>query len=178
MVSSIRTVPEPSMIGFSKVKTRPTSASARRLRKGLLALTELLLFASRRHTGTATAANTANIRSCVCQDGCTTNDTNPTSSAASPSQNRKTPGAANSSAIRTNPKISQFQVPSVLNVSAKTRPHIADLLPCHRRRRWHGGRYRRGAAGRCLRRQGTFAEGRLGDLTDAGERAQHAGRLH
>src|SRR6201996_5871594 len=51
-----------------------------------------------------------------------TNDTSPTSSAANPSQNRKTPGAINSSAIRMNPKISQFQVPSVVNISAMTRP--------------------------------------------------------
>src|SRR5581483_6693549 len=122
MVSSIRTVPLPSMIGFSSVKTRPTSASARLLRKGLLALAVLLLFARRRQTGTAMAANTANINSCVCHDGCNTNDTSPTSSAASPSQNRKTPGAINSSAIRMNPKISQFQVPSVVNISAMTRP--------------------------------------------------------
>src|SRR5579872_7530983 len=52
-VSSIRTVPLPSMIGFSSVKTRPTSASARLLRNGLLALAVLLLVARRRHTGTA-----------------------------------------------------------------------------------------------------------------------------
>src|SRR6202012_1727902 len=100
--------------------------SARLLRNGLLALAALLLLASRRHIGTAIAANTANIRSCVCQDGATTNDTSPTSSAAKPSQNRKTPGAANSSAIRMNPKISQFQVPSVVNISAMTRPHISN----------------------------------------------------
>src|SRR6202000_3445007 len=99
-VSSIRTVPAPSMIGFSSVNTRPTNASARLLRNGLLTLAVLLLVARRRHTGTAIAANTANIRSCVCQDGVTTNDTNPTSNDASPNQNRKTPGAANSSAIR------------------------------------------------------------------------------
>src|SRR5215472_17270660 len=70
MVSSIRTVPVPSMIGFSSVNTRPTSAAARLLRNGLLALVELLLLARRSHTGTAIAANTANIRSCVCQIGC------------------------------------------------------------------------------------------------------------
>ena len=73
--------------------------------------------ASRRHTGTAAVAKAANIRSCACHDGSSTNDTSPTRSAASPSQNRKTPGAINSSAIRTKPKISQFQVPSVENIS-------------------------------------------------------------
>ena len=36
IVSSIRTVPVPSMIGFSSVNTRPTSASVRLLRNGLL----------------------------------------------------------------------------------------------------------------------------------------------
>jgi len=48
------------------------------------------------------------------------NDSKPTSSAARPSQNKKTPGASNSSAIRTMPKISQFQVPSVKNISVMT----------------------------------------------------------
>ena len=64
IVSSIRTVPEPSMIGFSSVNTRPTSASVRLLRNGLLWLTQLLLRATRRHSGTAATAKTANIRSC------------------------------------------------------------------------------------------------------------------
>ena len=69
---------------------------------------------SRRHSGTAATANTANISSCVCQDGLIANDSRPTSSAASPSQNMNTPGASSSSAIRMKPKISQFQVPSVV----------------------------------------------------------------
>src|ERR1700704_2543821 len=68
-VSSIRTVPDPSMIGFSSVNTRPTSASARLLRNGLLLLTALPLRATRRHSGTAEAAKIANIRICDCQDG-------------------------------------------------------------------------------------------------------------
>ena len=75
------------------------------------------LRATRRHSGTAAAAKTANIRICTCQDGWSANDNSPTSSAASPSQNRNTPGAISSSAIRTTPKISQFQVPSVENIS-------------------------------------------------------------
>src|ERR1700732_3749718 len=116
-VSSIRTVPDPSMIGFSSVNTRPISASVRLLRNGLLLLTALLLCATRRHSGTAAAANTANISSCDCQDGLIANDGNPTSSAASPSQNMKTPGASSSSAIRMKPTISQFQVPRVENIS-------------------------------------------------------------
>src|ERR1700686_1928477 len=37
-VSSIRTVPEPSTIGFSSVNSRPIIASVRLLRKGLLTL--------------------------------------------------------------------------------------------------------------------------------------------
>ena len=45
-------------------------------------------------------------------------NSNPTSNAASPSQNRNTPGAISSSAIRMKPKISQFQVPNVENISA------------------------------------------------------------
>src|SRR6187402_255710 len=117
IVSSIRTVPEPSMIGLSSVNTRPTSASVRLLRNGLLSLSLLLLRATRRHSGTAATANTANIKSCDCQDGLIANDSSPTSSAASPSQNMKTPGAISSSAIRTKPKISQFQVPNVENIS-------------------------------------------------------------
>src|SRR6202044_4005486 len=100
IVSSIRTVPALSMIGFSSVKTRPTSASARLLRNGLLPPPAGWLRANRRHTGTAAAAKTANIRIWTCQDGWNANDSSPTSSAASPSQNRKTPGAINSSAIR------------------------------------------------------------------------------
>src|ERR1700738_1460864 len=95
-VSSIRPVPDPSMIGFSSVNTRPISASVRLLRNGLLLLTALLLCATRRHSGTAAAANTANIRSCDCQDGLIANDSSPTSSAARPSQNMKTPGASSS----------------------------------------------------------------------------------
>jgi hypothetical protein len=74
-----------------------------------------------RHAGTAATANTANIRSCVCQDGLIAKDTSPTNNAASPSQNMKTPGASSSSAIRMKPKISQFQVPRVENISAMTR---------------------------------------------------------
>src|SRR6202051_1740800 len=50
IVSSIRTVPEPSMIGFSSVNTRPISASARLLRNGLLA-PALPESARRRHSG-------------------------------------------------------------------------------------------------------------------------------
>jgi len=80
-------------------------------------LTALLLRATRRHSGTAAAAKIANIRICNCQDGWNANDNSPTNSAASPSQNRKTPGASNSSAIRMRPKISQFQVPRVENIS-------------------------------------------------------------
>src|SRR3954468_6329696 len=118
IVSSIRTVPDPSTIGFSRVNTRPTRASVRLLRNGLLLLAEAGLSAKRRHSGTAATAKTANIKSCVCQDGLIKNDNNPTSSAASPSQNKKTPGASNSSAIRMKPKISQFQVPRVVNISA------------------------------------------------------------
>ena len=105
------------MIGFSSVNTRPTSASARLLRNGLLWLAALLLRATRRHSGTAAAAKTANIRICICQDGWIANDNSPTSKAASPSQNRNTPGASSSSAISTTPKISQVQVPSVENIS-------------------------------------------------------------
>src|SRR6266566_657455 len=126
MVSSIFTVPDPSMIGFSSVNTRPTSAAARLLRKRLLSLDAPRPRASRSHSGTAAAANTANIRSCACQDGCSANDTNPANSAATPSQNRKTPGAISSSAIRRKPKISQFQVPSVENISVMTRPSILE----------------------------------------------------
>jgi hypothetical protein len=74
-----------------------------------------------RHAGTAATAKMANNNSCVCQDGLITNDSNPTSRAASPSQNRKMPGASSSSAIRMKPKISQFQVPNVENISAMTR---------------------------------------------------------
>src|SRR6266851_7129523 len=113
IVSSILIVHDPSMIGFSSLNTRPTSASARLLRNGLLVLAAVLLRATRRHSGTAAAANTANIRSCNCQGGWIANDINPTSNAASPSQNGKTPGASSSSVIRMRPKISQFQVPSV-----------------------------------------------------------------
>src|SRR5579863_8577136 len=125
IVSSIRTVPAPSTIGFSSVNTRPTSASARLLRNGLFTLPAAWLRADRRHTGTAAAAKTANIRIWTCQDGLNPNDSSPTSSAASPSQNRKTPGAINSSAIRTTPKISQFQVPSVTNISFMAVPLTA-----------------------------------------------------
>src|SRR5829696_555458 len=120
-VSSIRTVPEPSTIGFSRVNSRPIIASVRLLRNGLLTLRLPALRAKCRHAGTAATANTANISSCVCQDGLIANDNNPTRSAASPSQNMKTPGASSSSAIRTKPKISQFQVPRVENISAMTR---------------------------------------------------------
>src|SRR5665213_3696334 len=127
MVSSILTVPAPSMIGFSSVNTRPTSASARRLRNGLLRLTALLESATRRHSGTAQAAKIANIRICICQDGSSANDNSPTSRAASPSQNRNTPGASNSSAISTTPKISQFQVPSVANMSVMVAPLLSNL---------------------------------------------------
>src|ERR1700686_5186030 len=130
IVSSILTVPEPSMIGFSSVNTRPTSASARLLRNGLLRLTILLLRAMRRHRGTAQAAKIANIRICVCQDGSSANDNSPTNSAASPSQNRNTPGASNSSAISTTPKISQFQVPNVVNISLMVRSFSSLIYPC------------------------------------------------
>src|SRR5579872_1971545 len=116
-VSSIRTVPVPSTIGFSSVNTRPTSASARLLRKGLSAPSVALLRARRRQTGTASAAKMANIRIWTCQDGVYANDISPVRSAASPSQNRNTPGAISSSAIRMTPKISQFQVPRVTNIS-------------------------------------------------------------
>src|SRR3954463_3372770 len=126
-VSSIRTVPDPSMIGFSSVNTRPTSASARLLRNGLLWLTVLLARAMRRHSGTAAAANIANIRIWICQDGWIANDSKPTSNATSPSQIKKTPGASNSSAISTTPKISQFQVPSVENISVIDQPSINPL---------------------------------------------------
>ena len=78
------------------------------------------LRAKYRHAGTAATANTANINSCVCHDGVIANDSSPTRSAASPSQNMKTPGAKSSSAIRMKPKISQFQVPRVENISAMT----------------------------------------------------------
>src|SRR5262245_45452305 len=123
MVSSIRTVPFPSTIGFSSVNSRPTSASVRRLRNGLLWLAAPDLSAKRRHSGTAAIANTENMMSCVCQDGLKTNDNNPTSSAASPSQNRNTPGITSASiAIRMKPRINQFQLPRVTNISAITRP--------------------------------------------------------
>src|SRR5947208_14305386 len=127
MVSSIRTVPETSMIGCSIVNTRPISASVRLLRNGLLALWLEALLAKYHHAGTAAAANTANINSCACQDGLIANDSKPTRSAASPSQNRKTPGASNSSAIRMKPKISQFQVPKVVNISAMIDLQYAQL---------------------------------------------------
>ena len=106
------------MIGFSSVNTRPTSASARLLRNGLLA--DGAARARRRHNGTAAAANTANINNCVCQAGLIAKETRPTRSEASPSQNRNTPGTATSSAIRMKPKISQFQLPNVENISAMT----------------------------------------------------------
>src|SRR6202035_1359993 len=128
IVSSIRTVPAPSMIGFSSVNTRPTNASARLLRNGLLSRTVKLLRARRRHSGTAAAAKTANIRIWTCQDGLNANDKSPTSKAASPSQNRKMPGANSSSAIRMTPKISRFQVPSVENISVMVRPLQSTLL--------------------------------------------------
>src|SRR5947208_9303772 len=83
MVSSIRTVPEPSTIGFSSVNTRPIIASVRLLRNGLLTLWLEGLLAKYRHAGTAAAVNTANIRSCACQGGLIANDTDPTSNAAS-----------------------------------------------------------------------------------------------
>src|SRR6202000_3078090 len=83
----------------------------------LLALTAVLLRARRRHSGTAAAANTANNKIWTCQDGVNPNDTSPTNSAARPSQNRNTPGAINSSAIRMMPKINQFQVPRVVTTS-------------------------------------------------------------
>src|SRR5712672_2179265 len=180
-VSSIRTVPAPSMIGFSRVNTRPTSAAARLLRNGL-ALAEALPRASRSHTGTAQAANTANIRSCACQDGCSANDTSPTKSAARPSQNRKTPGAISSSAIRTKPKISQFQVPSVENISVMTRSSgsgsCSDLsLRLHRRWAW-GCRGHRRAVGGSGGGGRTFDEGRLGNLAFAGERAKQPHLFH
>src|SRR6185312_3572774 len=177
MVSSMRTVPDPSMIGFSSVNSRPTSAAVRLLRKGLLWLERLWLDASRRQTGTAASANSANIRSCACHCGCTAKDTRPTSSAASPNQNRKTPGAANSSAIRMKPKISQFQVPNVENISVMTRPFTGSLLRRHRRR-GTGDRHRGSTARGGLRRQRAFAEGRLRDLADTGERTEQACRLH
>src|SRR5712672_4076504 len=90
-VSSIRTVPAPSTIGFSSVNTRPIIASVRLFRNGLLWLTDVALFAKYRQAGTLAAANSANIRSWACQAGLITNDSNPTSSADSPSQNRNTP---------------------------------------------------------------------------------------
>src|SRR5258708_7796876 len=172
MGSSIRTVPEPSMIGFSSVNTRPASASARLLRNGLLSLTEVLLRAMRRHSGTAAAAKIANVRICSCQDGLMTNDNSPTSNAASPSQNKNTPGAINSSAIRMTPKISQFQVPSVANISVIGRPsarrrHRQDGAGIRPRRSARGG-------GRGCR---AFPNGDLGDFADAGERSQNAHRL-
>src|SRR5258708_7563124 len=129
IVSSIRTVPAPSTIGFSSVNTRPTSASARLLRNGLLPPEAAWLRAKRRHTGTAAAAKTANIKIWTCQDGLNANDISPTSNAASPSQNRKTPGAINSSAIRMTPKISQFQGPSVTNISSMAVPLTAFTRP-------------------------------------------------
>src|SRR5260370_23640589 len=135
MVSSIRTVPAPSTIGFSSVNTRPIKASVRLLRNGLLSLTDVALCAKYRQAGTLAAANSANIRSCVCQDGLITNDSNPTSSADSPSQNRNMPGAASSSAIRMKPKISQFQVPNVVNISAMTQPSVSS----NRTRQHNGG---------------------------------------
>src|SRR4051812_38652416 len=131
----MRTVPAPSMIGFSSVKTRPIIASARLLRNGLLLLTPELLRATRRHTGTAAAANTANINSCNCHDSRNTNDNSPTKSAASPIQNRNTPGNISSRPISSRPNTSQFQVPSVENISA-----IVDLL-LHCRRREGGDPY-------------------------------------
>src|SRR5205085_6451396 len=174
------------MIGFSSVNSRPIMASVRRLRNGLLALWLDALLAKCRHAGTAAIANTANINSCVCHDGLIANDTRPTISEDSPSQNRNTPGASNSSAIRMNPKISQFQVPRVTNISAMTRPLVLNVilagqrksvaprhaLSLHRRRgagAWHRTTARGGGSGRR-----TFAEGRLGDFADAGERAQNA----
>src|SRR6202166_5011663 len=78
IVSSIRTVPAPSMIGFSSVNTRPTSASARLLRNGLLLLTAVLARATRRHSGTAQAAKIAHTGICDCQDGGIANDNRPT----------------------------------------------------------------------------------------------------
>src|SRR6185437_15879504 len=180
-VSSIRTVPWPSMIGFSSVNTRPISASARLLRNGWLLLAELFERARRRHSGTAATANTANIRSWISHDGWITNDSRPTSSAASPSQNRNTPGTAISSAIRMMPNTSQFQVPNVENISAmiaplKTRP--LPLLPRRRdRRRGRPCARHRAAARGGLRGRGALAEGRFRDLADAGQRTQNAGRL-
>src|SRR6185312_5597218 len=117
----------PSTIGFSSVNSRPISASVRLLRNGLLWLRLLALRAKCRHAGTAATANTANSRSCACQDRLMANDSSPTRSAASPSQNMKTPGASSSSAIRMKPKISQFQVPNVVNISAMTRTSREDL---------------------------------------------------
>src|ERR1700742_5210005 len=116
MGSSVRSLPGPAVIGFSSVNTRPIIASERLLRNGLLLLTPELLRATRRHTGTAAAANTANIKNCNCHDGAITNDNSPTSKAASPSQNRKTPGNISSRPISTTPNTSQFQVPSVENI--------------------------------------------------------------
>src|SRR5829696_6712729 len=69
IVSSTRTVPVPPTIGFSRVNSRPTIAAVRRLRNGLLVLWLDALLAKCRHAGTAATANTANIRSWVCQDG-------------------------------------------------------------------------------------------------------------
>src|SRR5258706_9554231 len=117
MVPPILPVPDRATMGFRSVNPRPSSAPAQWWKNELLLLTALLSRTIRRHGGTAAAANTASIRICNCHDGLIANDNSPTSNAASPSQNRNTPGASNSSAISTTPKISQFQVPSVENIS-------------------------------------------------------------
>ena len=66
MVSSMRTVPEPSMIGFSSVNSRPTKASPRRLRNGWSPGLSMPR-AKRRHSGIEASANTANATSWYCQ---------------------------------------------------------------------------------------------------------------
>src|SRR5205085_4601737 len=86
-VSPIATVPLPETIGFSSVNTRPTNASARRLRNGwsLGALCD----PSRRHSGIAASENAAKATSCSCHDQSTAKESSPTRNAASPSHSMK-----------------------------------------------------------------------------------------
>src|SRR6478736_3043788 len=94
----------------------------------------------------------------------------PTRSAASPSQNRKMPGASTSSPIRMTPKISQFQLPNVANISVT-------VSSSGWRQHWRNGggssRRHRGATRGSRRRDRAFAEGGFRDLADAGERTEY-----
>src|SRR5262249_46000968 len=101
----------------------------------------------------------------ACQDQMTTLEISPTRMADSPSHSMNMPGASTSSSSKTAARITQFQVPSA-TIHCHMARSSGDALTCARAGR--PPRRRRGRAALAVE-----PEGFLGDLADAGERAEH-----